>query len=300
MPDFNPSFGDDGTRRAPTVSERSNGFPCGAADQHLFNYLQNLVEGQVESVAINAGVASGADGDKTVLLRAIQALIDAAVGGGDTSNFILMSQARNTFLVYPEVLTADGILEISTPATGTIRVPGGVTLLHRGVYRFSTAQEDFVTNASRTYHLRWRSATELFTLEDLTDVGYNPGSLADIDAVFDSDYDDILVARVITNSSNVASVTNLTNMNRLFISARAWLSVGNPGDPDGAVGTYSSEFNSARTPQVLVSLNNFAQNGQINDIDLYMPLPAVTRYGLNGTVQMDFMVNGNVDYIAFA
>ena len=42
---------------------------------------------------------------------------------------------------------------------------------------------------------------------------YNPLNLPETDPRFDSSYDNMLIARVITNSANVATITNLVNRN---------------------------------------------------------------------------------------
>lgn len=214
MPDFDPSFADNGTKTAPTPTELDQGFQCGPASKELFNYLFNLSQGQVEVVATNAGIASLSDGDKTVLYRAINALIAAAVGGGSPTDFVLLSQATGRMPIYPDVITSDGRMSITVPAAGTVRVPAGVSFVHRGLAYYTTVQEDLATLASNTYHLRW-NPTDGFTLNNLADSGYNPSTLAEDDPAFDTTYDDMLVARAVVNSSNVPTVTNLSNMARL-------------------------------------------------------------------------------------
>jgi hypothetical protein len=51
----------------------------------------------------------------------------------------------------------------------------------------------------------------------LADVTYNPTVAAEGNIGFDSKYDDMLVARIITNSSNVATITPLANKNSLSV-----------------------------------------------------------------------------------
>lgn len=162
---------------------------------------------------IAAGGLTPSPGDLTQLLQAIQQLISAATGGGDTSNFVLMPQARARLPIYPEVLRADGMIPIVSPSTGQVRVPAGVDFLHRGIFTVTTVQTDFATAASKTYHLRWSPAGG-FVLKDLSDVAYNPGSVPEASTVFDSSYDDMLVARVVTSVSNVATITNLANLDK--------------------------------------------------------------------------------------
>ncbi|PHP66560.1 hypothetical protein CSC94_12790 [Zhengella mangrovi] len=214
MADFNPSFADGGERRAPTSTERNLGMACGPADYRLFNYLFNLMQGQVEATANEAGVTSNSDGDKTVLLRAIQALIAAATGEGDTSGFILFTQARSRLPIFPDTQTANGRVGVTSPTTGVVRIPAGITFLHRGIFPVVTTLQDFATAASKVYHLRWRynGGTPEYILADTVAGGaYNPSSLDEDDIAFDSTYDDMLIARVVTNSSNVPTITDLAN-----------------------------------------------------------------------------------------
>lgn len=246
MSDFDPPFGENGELRAPDSTEQSLGIPCGPFDLAMHNYLHNLSQGQIKNIADEAGVASLSEGDKTVLFRAVEALIDASTGG-NPAGYVLMSQARARLPIYPEVLNTDGRIVVTSPSTGTVRIPGGVDFLHRGIFSVTTAQTDLSTDASKIYHLRW-NPTDGFALKDLASGTYNPSSHDETHTDFDSDYEDMLVARVVTNSSNVATITNLSNKSRLAIST-----VINGTDPQGA-GTAESNFliqetfNWARTP----------------------------------------------------
>jgi hypothetical protein len=130
----------------------------------------------------------------------------------------IMDGFRDQLPIFPQVNTSDGKFGVTAPSTGTIRVPAGVEYLIRGGRRFVTAQTDRTTTASKTYHLRW-DKTNGFRLRDLADTGYNPGVLAETNAGFDSTYDDMLIARVVTNGANVATITNLVNRSTLTRSA---------------------------------------------------------------------------------
>jgi hypothetical protein len=210
---FLPPLGWDGDLRAPTTDEQNEGFPCGPADRALFNRLINGIHAELGAVLSEAGITS-AEGDDTTLLQAILALIEAATGGGDTSAYVTMTQARARLPIFPEVQHADGHLNITSPSTGQVRVPAGRTFLHRGIFPTTTVQTDLATTLSKTYHLRW-NPTDGFALKDLSDSGYNPSALAETNVAFDSTFDDMLVARVVTNSSNVPTVDNLINRTRL-------------------------------------------------------------------------------------
>ncbi|NEJ10479.1 hypothetical protein GR238_34530 [Rhizobium leguminosarum] len=199
---------------------------------------------EIMAVVTAAGI-DGSNEDLTQLLQAIQALISAATGGGDTSNFVLMPAARARLPIFPEVLTSDGRIPISAPSTGTVRVPAGYDFLHRGIFAITTVQTDFVTVANKTYHLRW-NPTNGFQLKDLADVVYNPTALAETDISFDSAYDNMLVARVITSAGNVATIANLANKVKLELTnVKSTWSEG----PSGMPAAPQVTLNFARTPQ---------------------------------------------------
>lgn len=135
--------------------------------------------------------------------------------------------------IFPEIETGGAVLTLSH-ATGSLVVgAAGETWLHRGPRRFSInnillADRTFATAASKTYHVRWHApgtgtATPAatyphgrFELADLT--GASP---AETDPSYDTTFDRMLVARVVTNGSNVATITALANraqLNALFNS----------------------------------------------------------------------------------
>ncbi|MEJ8308616.1 hypothetical protein [Agrobacterium larrymoorei] len=216
MADFSPPFANDGERRAPASDEQQLGFGCGQADQFLFNWMFWSIQSEIGAVIEEAGLTPS-NTDMTQLLQAIQSLIDAATGGGGDPNYVLMTQARTRLPIFPEILTGNGKMGVTSPGVGQVRVPAGVNFLHRGIFNVTTVQTDLVTDASKTYHLRW-SPTAGFALKDLANTGYNPTVAAETNIAFDSTYDDMLVARVITNSSNVVTVTDLVNKSSLGAS----------------------------------------------------------------------------------
>lgn len=216
MADFNVPFAFNAQRRTATTLEKENGFPCGPADVRLFNGLFHQLQNELKAIHVEAGIV-GDDTTNTTTLDAILALISAAVGDSP-AGYILETQALTTLLIYPEVQTTDGKMGVTSTGAGNVRVPGGVSFLRRGIKSYTTAQTDFVTTASKTYHVRW-NAVDGLSLKDLSDIGYNPGGLAESNVAFDSTYDDMLIARVTTNSSNLPTITNLVNKNRLGIAA---------------------------------------------------------------------------------
>ncbi|MCA0275879.1 MAG: hypothetical protein LCH86_07745 [Proteobacteria bacterium] len=196
------------------------------------------------------------DGDQEQVRKAIEALISAATGGGETSQFLLVSQARARLPIFPEVLSADGRINVSSPSAGTILVPPAVNFMHRGIFPVATSDysepnRTFATAASKTYHLRW-DPTNGFRLRDLADAAYNPGVLPETSPVFDSVYDDMLIARVVTSAANVATISNLANKNTIKHNYARGTLVYPPGDLGNpaivAMATETIALNFARTP----------------------------------------------------
>lgn len=289
MADFDPPFASTGEKRLPTTQERTDGFPCGPADQRLFNALFNRLEAELGDLVNYAGVAPS-DVDNTTVRQAVLALIASATGGTPVG-YILMDQARARLPIYPEILTAGGTITVVVPSAGNVRLPGGIDFLHRGIFPVTTSQTDFPTDPSKTYHMRW-DPTNGFRLRDLANVGYNPSTLAETDMGFDSTFDDLLIARVITNSSNVATITNLVNKNRMtyeFAKSGSGTVVSTGTGFDGVNYAESFSYNFARTPMVMIT--GFAGQtlfpllqGWANKI----LAKTVTRYGTSATIQSDY------------
>lgn len=292
MADFSTPFSSTGgNNRLPTVDERQEGFPCGPADQTLFNGMFRRIEAELQSIIAGAGI-TGDDSDDTIVYQAILALIAAATGG--SGDYVLMTQARARLPIFPDVQTTDGTLGVTTPATGQIRIPGSKTFLHRGIYPVTTSLTDIATLASKTYHLRW-NPTDGFALKDVADTGYNPTSAAETSAIFDSTYDDMLAAKVTTNSSNVVTVTNLVNQVRLRSKTSQRSALDAALDWSTLSGS-SVSLNWARTPEAAFpSISEFrsanvgpsgsitaSANGIIRNVGAR--LTTVTRYGL-GNIQ---------------
>lgn len=216
MADFSVPFGRDSEKRLPTANERTEGFPCGAADQALFNGLLHRVESELGEVISFFGITPS-DDRFTQLRESIEAGIAAATGAADTSQYLLVSQARSRLPIFPQIESADGKINISSPAAGIIRIPGNIQFYHRGIFPITTVETDFNTDATKTYHVRW-NPVDGYSMNDLASGTYNPNTLAETDVSFDSTYDDMLMARIVTNSSNVATITNLVNFDRIWFN----------------------------------------------------------------------------------
>lgn len=174
-------------------------------------YLNGLLA-QIRRAIRGMGIAEN-NADDDMLLKAIQKIVtgyatEAQLLAGMPVHFLAITNGN--------VLTA-------TPGMGQIVVDPGQTFVRRGFKPYSTdnytlGQRTLATAASKTYHLRW-DAVNGFRLRDVADLGYNPSALPETDASLDGTYDDMLIARVVTNGSNVLTVTGLVNKPGLFSTA---------------------------------------------------------------------------------
>lgn len=133
----------------------------------------------------------------------------------------------------PEILTTTRKLAF-TAATGSVTVNSSQKFTFRGSVTLNTTDYPFelVTSASKTYHIRFafsidddrdnfgndfyvaKSISERsFYAVEVTDTTYNPDSAAETNSNFDSQKDDMLVAKVVTDASNSPTVTSLINTN---------------------------------------------------------------------------------------
>lgn len=232
MVDFSPPFanGVPDYRRFPNVSERSSGFPCAGVDYTLFNGLEYASEAEINEVIVYAGLTP-TNSDLTQLRQAITGMVADAIYGldlpddppdPDLSDYVRLNLLRSVMPILPFVMNSTGRAGVYSPSAGYVRVPGGVWITHRGIYQFSTHETTFSVAANKTYHVRWRyvNGQSQYVLMDLADTSYNPGSLAEDNESFDTTYDDMLLARVVTTSSGSAQVTDLANKLSLFAKSQ--------------------------------------------------------------------------------
>lgn len=201
--------------------------------------------------------------------------------------------------IYPEILQGGNVLSI-TESSGSLIIGAGQSFLHRGWNKvltndYTAGERTLAHFANKTYHVRWQynNGAPLFVLKDTTDAAYNPGSLGEDNAAFDSAYDDMLIARVITNGSNVPTILQLKNAAALV--AEAVYENQNPtnhGD-NFSYTSYSFTLNWARTPGNAVvvprihvdwTYNNVKGSGY-GDTDLYLTgglLPYASWMGTEG------------------
>lgn len=301
MADFQPPWANSGERREPTTDEQDNGFGCGAASLPLFNWQFWSLQSELNKIITAAGLTPS-NADMTQVWQAIQIMIDASTGGGDPSSYLTLLQARARLPIFPEVQNVAAHFGVISPGTGQVRVPSGVNFQHRGIYPVTTVQTDFATDPSKTYHLRW-SPTAGFALKDLASGVYNPGVLAETNVAFDTTYDDMLVARVITNSSNVVTVTNLINRDRIHDTYDNTGAVTTLSAQNGANRTAVIPFNYARTPKTIANISGVDYWGEFpagsGDQDQGVQ-ETVTRYQASILLAYDFAVTIGVRVLAVA
>lgn len=220
--------------------------------------------------------------------------------------------------IFPEVETADNKLTV-TAGSGQVIIGAEQTFIHRGARRincnsYSAGNRTFSTSANKTYHLRWRwnNGVPAFVLLDLSNVGYNPSSLAEGAAAFDSTYDDMLIAKVETNGSNGITITPLRNKHVL----REVLT--NVGTISGTTAnaktrTATETYNWARTPDLMPNwwLVYTAEVGSSNgsdqftgavthDHDEYINITSLSRYGWTLTLLRDYAYNMDIRVLMLA
>lgn len=244
---------------------------------------------EIMAVITAAGLTPSSS-DLTQLLQAISQMISSATGGSETSTYVLMAAARARLPIFPEIVSADGSFNLSVPATGTVRIPAGIEIIHRGIFSLMTVQQDFSTVANKTYHLRW-NPSDGFVFKDLADAAYNPSALPETDAAFDSVYDNMLVARVTTNASNVAAIRNLKNKARLFRREKIAGPSSSlaPSDWNSAF-TGSTTLDWARTPQIAGIVGNVrTTGGGVLEYANWISARSVTRYAVEATVNSNWV-----------
>lgn len=202
-------------------------------DAAWFNGIMQQIRRAIRGMGI---VENNADDD--MLLKAIQAAMGTSIN---------LTQFARTIPLYPGVRTATGRFT-STQGTGSLVLDPAVEWVHRGYFIYNTssfllADRTFATAANKTYHLRWYAPgltlapvgtypNGRFMLRDVSDVAYNPGGFPETDAQLDGFFDDMLLARVVTNGANALTVTHLTNLP--FLAADTGIAWSNVQNADGA------------------------------------------------------------------
>ncbi|MEP9397935.1 hypothetical protein [Mesorhizobium sp. KR2-14] len=269
---------------------RKGSIPPAKAIEHPMRELLNLIVG--------AGLTPD-EADLTQVLQAVR-LLAAGAGSNPGAPAFLFNP------VYPEIVSNGGVMSIAA-ANGQIVLAAGQQWVHRGGVLYNSsdlapAQRTKATVPSKTYHLRWRfnAGAPTLALYDLADAGYNAGAKAETDIAFDSSYDDMLIARVVTNPANDPTVTPLINRHRLaaeITNSGATSGVGNISKRTAAL-----SWNWARRPlmsiypsQIYVSPtspNNTGFTGtQNHDHDIEIRVDAISRYGASIYLMRDYSLS---------
>jgi|GEM_PF-1699344 len=134
-------------------------------------------------------------------------------------------------LVFPEIETADAKLLITDNADGTLTIDAAQTWLWRGVFRFSSddinlAGRTVTTVANKTYHVRWHAPgtgtaapVETYPNGRIELVDITAAAPPEGDETYDTTYDKMLVARIVTDGANAATITALANKAALSLKA---------------------------------------------------------------------------------
>ncbi len=271
--------------------------PPGSSIEHPMREILHCIEQSGQTPNVN---------DLTQLWQAILAAVAAGGGGGGsppTVDFSVMP-------LYPEVTSNAGLFTV-TPTTGQVVVADATTFVHRGGNSFLTTDtpigdRTFITAANKTYHLLWRynGGSPVYELKDLADGAYNPGALAESHAGFDTTFDNMLIARVVTNGANTPAITALYNKARLAL-ARPVVGVhtletgGGPLGGNNPVFKIGDAFNWSRRPDVYaVHLMKGLVSGGGGDADFNTSLagtetPSVelSRYRLDTYMMRDYTVS---------
>ena len=116
MADFSPPWAASGTRRAPTTSEQTIGFQCGAADPTLFNYLFHRIQSEINAVIEGAGLTPSDDALdqmwQAITAYVAQQIEGLSTGEVDLSGYYTKTEADALFYTRGQVdALISGVLE---------------------------------------------------------------------------------------------------------------------------------------------------------------------------------------------
>lgn len=204
-----------------------------------------------------------------------QMLSKLAAGTGvtitlDEDGHLVIAATMLEAKIHPEIETATNKFAIVNNGNGTITLSAGQSVLWRGSVLqstdlFTAPQRTFAHSANNDYHLRW-SRTGGLSLKDLDDGTYNPTAAAEHDPNFDSTYDDLLIARITTNGSNVATIVPLANA-AVMVGEIVGAARTTGGSETDHVYNFTTTF--ARTPRVYMKSVRPPGVGYDSDYDVY-------------------------------
>lgn len=237
-----------------------------------------------------------------------QLIYDGSLNGGTGAFKLKPWGARYRNLpIFPEITASNNVFTFAT-STGQIIIDTGLSFIHRGwtlikTSSFSSGDRTFATAINKTYHLRWHApgtgdATDIatypngrFRLNDLADSGYNPGAAAETSSTFDSTYDDMLIARVVTDGSNVLTVTALAN--KATLTAQASLASQTPTTGPSAAQAYdyspSVTLNWSRAPKIMSVEGMITGNAiSVEGYSGWVSSRSATRYAMTASIGTDW------------
>lgn len=207
---------------------------------------------EIMTVIESAGLTPD-EGSVSQLNEAIDLKIDQALGSGANplNDLLAILRARNP--IFPTINSVGNTFNLSQPSAGVVRIPAGISITHRGCFNETTTEQDFTTVANKTYHLRkrWTGGSPGWALVDVLETGYNPSALPEADPAFDTTFDDMISHRVVTDPSNVPTITALANRDRLFASFAKTSFEQQGGGTWSGLPTLTAPINWARTPRQL-------------------------------------------------
>jgi hypothetical protein len=196
---------------------------------------------------------------------------------------IVLDDTIRLIQIYPEIVETGNRFAL-TAAAGEIVIDADQKWIWRGHHFFNTddfdlADRTFATAANKTYHLRWHAPNTGIAVPE-ADYPYGRFELADLtgsspaenDPQYDTSYDRMLIARIVTNGANAATVTALANAITLSQTASITFSYGEFPFPH-----VSTALNWARTPKVTFPYINTIQPNYVDTIS-YFGGEQTTRY----------------------
>lgn len=252
---------------------------------------------------VNVIKAAGLTPDESDLSQLLQAIKLIAAGAGAVTAVFAFNP------VYPDVLSNGGVMSVAA-SNGQVTLATGQQWVHRGGVLYdssslSAAARTLATVPSKTYHMRWRynGGAPTLALYDLADGIYNPGAKPETHADFDTGYDDMLIARVVTNAANTPTVTALLNRSRLLGEVLSEGEVTEGPASNTAERTAALAWNWSRKPQVGIyptAIDTAPRLGggtfaasDVHDHDLVIDVQNPSRYGASVRFKRDYATRIN-------
>jgi hypothetical protein len=281
-------------------------------------FLNSLLA-QVRGAIRGRGVTED-NTDDEMLLNAINSTVVGYMREADFS-------AAST--IFPEM--RPGGLVARTVSAGQIVVSASQSIIWKGFKTFSfdaftILQRTFSTSPNTTYHLRWYAPGAGFAspaisfpagrlmLLSLADIAYNPSLIAEASGTFDTTPDSALLARVVTNGSNILTVTPLLNLPFLYSDSASFYDQTTPGAFDlisasfGFACTHNFFINWSRRPKIIAPIghigiditnSSFAPGYIMNGSSNVVTLASISRYFFTARVFGDWREPVPADFSNF-